>query len=388
MNLGEAANALHYFEQEGQERQRHLARYLLLFMVKGITTELCFPLSYYATDGITADLLYPLLWEAIRTLELVTDLRVLFITCDGASPNRKFFNIHGEGELVNFTRNPYNRALNIYFISDVPHLLKTARNCLSNSYSHRNTRSLWRGNTISWMYFVNLYRDFCSGLYSLCPKLKQDHIQLTSFSVMNVKLAAQVLSSTVANALELKYGPHVHETVQFIRLMDKWFDIMNVKNLNECILKRKPDLAPFRQVDDPRLGWLLGDFLDYFREWKNLVNARDVSKSEQAAMMLSYQTMQGLEISVKSIVSCIKIVLNEGADFVLTRTFNQDKVEQFFGLLRMRGGANDNPNVRMAGNLVNHLRFIRTNQFEDIRGNVHAQIHRQVDQNPLPRRRR
>jgi hypothetical protein len=237
INLGDAANAVERLQQNGENPQQHLARYLLLFMVKGVTTDLCFPLSYYASDGITADLLYPLLWEAIRTLEMDIDLKVLFITCDGASPNRKFFNVHGDGELVHCTRNPYSPDRFVYFISDVPHLLKTARNCFSNSNSHRNTRSMWRGKLLSWMHVVDLYRHFCTGLYRLCPKLTQEHIQLTSFSVMNVRLAAQVFSSTVANALEAKYGDYISETVLFIRHMNKFFDLLNVKNLTEGIRK-------------------------------------------------------------------------------------------------------------------------------------------------------
>ena len=36
----------------------------------------------------------------------------------------------------------------IYFISDVTHLLKTVRNCLSNSGSGKFTRYMWNGGTI------------------------------------------------------------------------------------------------------------------------------------------------------------------------------------------------------------------------------------------------
>ena len=47
----------------------------------------------------------------------------------------------------------------IYFISDPPHLIKTARNCLSNSLSGRCTRRMWNnGNflhgTIFQSYFM------------------------------------------------------------------------------------------------------------------------------------------------------------------------------------------------------------------------------------------
>jgi hypothetical protein len=142
--------------------------------------------------------------------------------------------------------------------------------------------------------------------------------------------------------------------------------------------------------NDPRLEWLVNDFLLYFDDWKNSVNTRngDFSKQDVAKMQLSHQTLKGLTITAKSIVSCVKYMLSIGADFVLTRTFNQDKLEQYFGLLRMRGGANDNPNVQAAGHMINQMRFIRTNQFENIRGNVRANIQRNIDVNPLPRRPR
>ncbi len=68
-------------------------------------------------------------------------LKVIFITTDGASPNRKFFRMHQNStdecsrSTCNYkTRNPFaqeERA--IFFIADPPHLIKTARNCWSHS---------------------------------------------------------------------------------------------------------------------------------------------------------------------------------------------------------------------------------------------------------------
>ena len=384
VNLGDANRQLENLDI-GQE-QNALAKYLLVFMVKGLTTNLTFPLSHYATDGITADLLYPLIWECIAGLEIDLDLKVLFITCDGASPNRKFFKLHGD---THFTPNPYCPERNVYFISDVPHLLKTARNCFSNSYSHRNSRALWRnGKSISWLHVKDLFTHYCDGVLRLCPKLSKAHIELTSFSCMNVRLAAQVLSSTVACALEAKYGEFVSETVGFIRVLNKFFDVMNTQSLDEWKAKRNVDLKPFESVDDVRLVWLQTEFLNYFETWKLMVQERegDFSKTDRNKMMLSYQTLEGISLSTKSIVECVKYMLNVGADFILTRNFNQDKLEQFFGLLRMKGGAMDNPNAHIAGHMINSLRFIHTSQFEDVRGNVRARVEQHIDNRPLPRR--
>ena len=88
---------------------------------------------------------------------------------------------------------------NLYFISDVPHLLKTARNCLSNSSSGKFTRCMWNdGIFLLWNHIADtFYEDQECGLHIL-PKLCIEHIKLTSYSIMNVKLAVQVLSYTVS----------------------------------------------------------------------------------------------------------------------------------------------------------------------------------------------
>ena len=64
--------------------------------------------------------------------------------CDGASPNRKLFSINVvEDGADNWTWNIFaedNRK--IFFMSDVPHLMKTTRNNLENSHGNLNSRNL------------------------------------------------------------------------------------------------------------------------------------------------------------------------------------------------------------------------------------------------------
>ena len=40
------------------------------------------------------------------------------------------------------TTNPFDASRNVYYFCDVPHLLKTARNCFSNSLGHSYSRKL------------------------------------------------------------------------------------------------------------------------------------------------------------------------------------------------------------------------------------------------------
>ena len=102
-----------------------------------------FPYAHFTTRGISTDSLYPIVWEAVQRLESC-DMNVIAFCCVGASPNRKFYKMHGNSTgLVYKTPNPFCEDRDVFFICDVPHLLKITRNCWANSVSHKYTRALW-----------------------------------------------------------------------------------------------------------------------------------------------------------------------------------------------------------------------------------------------------
>ncbi|XP_046553262.1 uncharacterized protein LOC124262759 [Haliotis rubra] len=375
-----------------------LAKSILVVMVRGITTSLKYPFFCLATDGITSATLYPPIWETVRILTIECGLKPLFITCDGATPNRKFFKLHRDENLQNtfWTLNPYSfPTRKLYFISDVPHLLKTTRNCFSNSGAHNLARNLWKsGKCISWTHIIRLYEDHVeTPLFTLCPKLTRHHVHLSSFAKMKVNLAAQVLSKTVADALEELYGDHVTETVKFIRHMNRFFDCLNTRHLEEAKRKRNPDLEPYRTQDDSRFHYLTDEFLQYFNDWEVAVmnRAGQYTLRQRTNMKLSQQTLNGLHISVNSIVECTKFLLHEGASFVLTHRFNQDPLEEHFAHYRHKGGSNDNPTVFDVRNTLSELRVIGSQALAPIRGNVSKKRQQgslAVDNTPLAKRMR
>lgn len=71
---------------------------------------------------------------------------------------------------------------------------------------------------------------------------------------MRVDLAAQVLSSTVAEAIKLTRTKEAMETAWFIEKMDKFFDCFNVSSFEVGKRKRKPFQQPYRGADDFRLS--------------------------------------------------------------------------------------------------------------------------------------
>ena len=184
----------------------------------------------------------------------------------------------GSGDLVHYTTNLFAPSRKIYFFSDAPYLLKTARNCLFNSGSGKCTRYLRSyGKYMLWEHIAKLYYlDLDFGLHQL-PKLTVENIQLKSFAKMKVSFAVQVLSNTVAQAL--------YEVIPYL---DSWksFTISSE-----------------------------GSFTD----------------DDRGRMFLSVQTFTGLKITVNSLVSLTKFLLSEGFEFVLTERFCQDDVEEYFG---------------------------------------------------------
>ena len=54
-------------------------------------------------------------------------------------------------------------------------------------------------------------------------RLTHDHVQLTPYPVMNVNMAAQVLSNSVANILRTYYPPETHGTAMLCDLMDQFW---------------------------------------------------------------------------------------------------------------------------------------------------------------------
>ena len=147
VELGAVNDQLDRFERESSDTLKPIAvaNHILAIMIRGSFLHLRFPYAHFPTRGVHADYLFTIVWEAVERLEKL-GLKVLVVTADGASPNRKFFRMHKKSRqsLCYKTTNPYTdekRAL--YFMSDVPHLVKTSRNCWSHSFAHAYSRRLW-----------------------------------------------------------------------------------------------------------------------------------------------------------------------------------------------------------------------------------------------------
>ena len=107
------------------------ASYVFVYMVGGIFSNLRYPFAYLSLTGFTAAHLYPCIREATKVLISLGFSDGAYV-CDGASRNRKFFELTAAGSDDNFywVWNPVEKMKKIYMILDALHLPKITRNCL------------------------------------------------------------------------------------------------------------------------------------------------------------------------------------------------------------------------------------------------------------------
>ena len=85
-------------------------------------------------------------------------------------------------------------------------------------------------------------------IMNLLPKITYDHIKLISYSIMNVKLAAQVLSSTVSNVLSNYASPDAAKNAKSCLLMVVLSDAVNIRDVTSHKFNLKCSLIIFLQL--------------------------------------------------------------------------------------------------------------------------------------------
>ena len=160
------------------EKADELATHAPAFIVRGLCTDLKFCLAYFATTSVTASKIMPIFWEAVGILELRCNLWLVEGTADGVSANRTFFRMHKlmdkepGTEFCYRTVNLYAKYRFIYFFSDAPHLIKTARNCIFHSGTGKHSRLMWNdGQNLMWEHISKLYYEDLNRDLKMLPRL-------------------------------------------------------------------------------------------------------------------------------------------------------------------------------------------------------------------------
>ena len=171
--------------------------------------------------------------------------------------------------------------------------------------------------------------------------------------------------------------------------MNDWFDCLNGSSEKGKRNIQNDLLQPYRKHDDPRFRFLLEEFLDFFERWYQDVFSRPgkYSKDAREKMFISMQTYESIQVTTRAFVAAVKFMLEIGAPSIDAKKFNQDKIEQFFGLLRMAFGGSRNPTAADVIQKVLTLRVQGAAAKPPSKGNTGDTSKEWIpDESPLPKR--
>ncbi len=148
--------------------------------------------------------------------------------------------------------------------------------------------------------------------------MRKTSVELTVYSVMNVRLAVQALCETTSNLLSEYYGSDTYGTSQLCAYAEKFFDALSVRSPREGILNPKEFLLPYTSVEDLRFTWLENIFLQFLHNWKTSFNNREkhFNRNSKETMFWSWQTYKVLKITYYSVIEATKYLLRRGMEFV------------------------------------------------------------------------
>ena len=270
-----------------------------------------------------------------------TDFTFIAVITENNAINRKAMALFETTPKLSIVyRHPMDSSRPLFFILDAVHILKCIRNnwinqktsgtsirfppfCF-NDISCKNSPS-----TASFESLQLLHSLECDLLIKFAYKLSWKALHPFTLKRQNVTYALQVFNSYVVQALlllgEKNNIPHYADTSSFIKIINTWRSIVNVKTPMRG--KRLLNIfeEPLRK-DDHKSKQFLYYFLDWLASWNS---------TSIGAGKLTRETFTALQHSTHALLELSSYCLHElGAKYVLLGKFQTDSLEARFGQYR------------------------------------------------------
>ncbi len=231
---------------------------------------------------------------------------------------------------------PVTNAKVVVFL-DACHMFKLTRNTWATLGSLRNPQ----GEEIKWHFIESLHELQDSIRLRLGNKLKRQHIDWKHV-MMKVNIAAQTLSSSVADAIEycdqvlkLPQFQGSRATVDFIRIIDELFDRLNSRNILGKYTKAPLSAMNFFQ------------WRTFFEVAIHYILGLTDSKGKPMLQTKRSTPFKGFIMDMKATIHLFNTkVETSHLKYLLMYKMSQDHLELFFFMVRSGLGCNNNPSAR------------------------------------------
>ncbi|KAF0686751.1 Uncharacterized protein FWK35_00035301, partial [Aphis craccivora] len=294
--------------------------------------------------------------KAELTKQAFTGINVVSVTLDGCSTNVSMARILGcdfnyETLKTNIILElSDNEKENICLFLDPAHMIKLVRNTFGEKKIFQYKNDYIKFDFIETL-FILQEQEGCH----LANKLRKQHIFYFK-QKMKVKLATQLLSKSVADALKFcKYKLNIDDfagvdaTVNFIELFNSAFDILNSRSINAVGEKKAMCKENFQYI---------AEFTEMFTEYVKDLKVKE--KNDFVPVLESNRKTGFIGILV-----CLNSLLQLHSKLIVTGVLEyfKDHLELFFGSIRAQGGYNNNPTARQFQSAYKKL-VVRVNDVE------------------------
>lgn len=303
-----------------------LAKDALVYMVVGSDFKL--PIAYELLTGLESVDRAALTLRAIKSIE-EAGARVMSFTGDGIITNITTVEILGAkfNEGKPFFTSPTHPEQKIYVIFDPPHMLKLVRKHFSSNMIYHQDQ------LVDWELLNTLVKKQSSDNFNLCNKLTKTHMNWHQ-KPMNVRLAAETISKSVADTLDQLRTDGYEEfencaiTTEFIRFFNNAFDILNFGE------NRKGD-GRFKQKICEDTANQIFEFAESFKRYISQLELRQKTKTVPILLSSAERGFFGFFTNFVSLQGIYEdFVLNGPLEEFYTFQFSQDHLETFFSLIR------------------------------------------------------
>lgn len=335
-----------FISKQSNDGSRKFAKQAFVYMLNGVNCNFEFPVCYWLIDSIDGDQRRQCMLDVLKAVTSA-GVVVKFLVFDGC-PSNFTMSAHllenngailGPDQLITSFKNPQNDE-NVYIFPDPCHMAKLLRKALATKIIIDKN-----GSEIKWSYIESLYEysqknDF--NVHKLCKK----HINWGK-NPMNVRLATQTLSNSVADAMEfLRKEGHpsfsgAAATIDFLRKCNTAFDIFNSRNQNQKNI--------FKNAMNTNNKRVIVDFLERLEQYFKTLGI--LTKKNEIKPILSSRSktaFSGLIICSRSLIQFYDeyVEKNKIISEIPTYNLQQDPIEMLFGQIRSKNGFNNNPNIQ------------------------------------------
>lgn len=307
----------------------------LVFMLSGLRARWRHAVAFFTSGtAVSGQRLKDIIIECIEKLQKQTNVNLIGLTSDQGPNFSSTLTLLGISHMK-----PYLEVngQKIFVFCDQPHIFKSIRNCL---LVNQIKSSL---GTASWTDIETVFELDKKQAIRLCPKLTENHISPPKYGgKMKVSLATQVLSHSVSTAIRTnvslgnfgEQSKSALETAAFVENCNNLFDVMNSSTkVSTTVYKSAITKTSIHREEIQKM-------IEWVNTWKILDrDGKNVTSR--------FRFINGIKLSLTSILGLAHELLNSGKlEFLMTRRLCQDPLEQFFSIIRQKGGFSKNPSCQ------------------------------------------